>query len=129
MAGVPAAPAAQTANVNVIFHGLFVFVLKEGYIDVLIPTVDDHSYRAGPFLAEETLMSRPLSQPYALAGVTPGKANFDLDINFFIGDYDYDTTAGPDRVYARIVLPYPKEIVSLRPTKFPLVVALDPGNL
>src|SRR3974377_1989115 len=116
-------------NVNVIFHGLFLFVLKKGYIDVLMPMMDDHSYRAGPFLAGETLQPRPLSQPYALAGVEAGTGTFNPATNWIIGKFDYDHYAGPDKVYARLLLPYPEAIVSLRPTSQALVAPIDPGGL
>jgi hypothetical protein len=117
-------------NVNVIFHGLGLFVEQDGYIDLLIPNMGtEHVYRAGSFLAEENLAPRPLNTPYCLAGVTAGNAKFDTGKNFVIPNQNFDQSAGPDQVYARIVLPYPAEIVSLRPTRDVLHPEIDPAGL
>jgi len=118
------------ANVNVIFHGLFLFVQQNGFLDVLIPNMgSDHVYRAGTFLAEETLLPRPLSSPYHLSGVTGRDASFDTAKNIVFEGQDYDHAASQDDVYARILLPVPVEIVSMRPTQDPLIADFDPGNL
>lgn len=117
-------------NVNVIFHGLFLFVQQDHYIDVLIPNMGTgHVYRAGAFLAEETLEARPLDKPYGLSGVTPGNSKFDNTKNVVFANQDFDHNAGLDRVYARIVLPYPSEILSLRRTTAPISPTIDPAGL
>jgi hypothetical protein len=120
----------QLPNVNVIFHGLYLFVQQRQHIDVLIPNMGDgHVYRAGAFLAEESLEARPLHRPYALTGVSGGDATFDNTKNVVFQNQDFDHDAGPDKVYARIVLPYPAEIRSLRPPVDPIVPVFDPGEL
>lgn len=128
-------PDPNVNAVNVIFHGLFLFVQQSPpgqtpYIDVLIPNMGtDHVYRAGAFLAEETLLPRPVNDPYFLANVTGGAAVFDPTANVVFPHQNYKTSAGPDEVYARIVLPVPAQIVSLRPAATPIIPDIDPGNL
>jgi hypothetical protein len=117
------------ANVNVIFHGLFLFVQNRQSIDVLIPNMgEDHVCRAGTFLVEEVLDSRPIASPYFLRGITGGNFRFQNDLNIIFGA-DYDHAASADDVYARIVLPTPVEIVSLRPTHHALDADVDPNRL
>ena len=117
-------------NVNVIFHGLFLFVQQDGFLDVLIPNMgSEHVYRAGTFLAEETLLPMPLATPYFLSGVTCGNAKFATNINIVFQGQDFDHSASADDVYARIVIPVPDEIVSLRPTKDVLQADFDPTGL
>ena len=117
-------------NVNVIFHGLFLFVKQKGFMDVLITNMGhDHVYRAGTFLAEETLMPAPISTPYFLDGVTGGDASFDTSNNIVFDDKDFNHRAPASEVYARLVLPIPIEIVSLRPTEDALEADYDPDGV
>src|SRR6266567_4396166 len=123
-------PPVPALNVNVIFHGLFLFVEQNGFLDVLIPNMGkEHVCRAGTFLAEETLIPLPLATPYFLDGVTAGAKEFDDDKNIVFEDQDFDRTASLDLVYARIVLPKPAEIVSLRPTRDALQADFDPDGV
>ncbi|HLK66711.1 MAG TPA: hypothetical protein VKU19_24920 [Bryobacteraceae bacterium] len=108
--------------VNVIFRGLFLFVERRppqlgsvGYIEVVIPDLgSEHVYRAGNFLAEETLQRRGMPDPYFLSGVKDGNETFDDKANIVLDGFDYDPQA--PGVYARLVVPKPSEIISLRPT-------------
>jgi hypothetical protein len=118
------------ANVNVIFHGLFLFVQRKRFMEVLIPNMGfDHAYRAGLFLTEETLAPLALDNPYLLDDVTGGDAQFDEKANIVFKNQDYDHDAGLDKVYARIVLPKPVEIISLRPTSDPFNAYVDASGL
>jgi hypothetical protein len=118
------------ANVNVIFHGLFLFVQRRDFMEVLIPNMGfDHAYRAGVFLAEETLSPLPLDHPYLLDDVTGGDERFDTDKNIVFENQDYDRDAGLDKVYARIILPTPIEILSLRPTNEPYNAYVDASGV
>ena len=135
---VPALPAVkllpgdpsdkqQPGEVNVIFRGLFIFVERSDSVDVLIPNMGGvHAYRAGSFLAETTLTSRPLNQPYMLGGVLPGNARFDDNATTIFSGHGHAQSLTSDDVYARILLPRPMQILSLRPTEKPVQALIDP---
>ena len=81
--GVPAPSTAsgdQTASadctLNVFLHGLFVFLDRKDRIEILLPHLQEHTYRAGEFLGETMLRSRPFCDPYKLFGVDAGGAHF-----------------------------------------------------
>ncbi len=112
--------------VNVIFRGMFLFFQRKHMIDILIPNIgSEHVYRAGFFLGETSMRPRPLGEPYVLRGVDLGGAGFSA-IPF--EDYPYRSDIGPDAVWARVVVPRPFKIHSLRPTAFG-VSAEDPWGL
>jgi hypothetical protein len=118
------------ANVNVIFHGLFLFVPQKGFMDVIIPNMGmDHVYRAGTFLIEESMAPAPVGAPYFLNGVTGGDDGFDHKKNIVFDDQDFNHSASQDDVFARIVLPVPIEIVSLRPTRQALQADFDSAGV
>jgi hypothetical protein len=99
------------AHLNVLFHGLFVFVEKETEIEVLIPDMgSDHVYRAGEWLGEITLQP---DKVYELTGVTGGGGAFAPDKNMIVRDLPAST--GKKGVCARLKLLRPKNITSLRP--------------
>jgi hypothetical protein len=117
-------------NVNVIFHGLFLFIERKASVDVVIPNMgQDHIYQAGNFLVEETLAARPLRSPYFLSGVVGGNARLDDQQNIVFQKHTCDALAPPEDVYARIVLPIPMEILSLRPTEQAYQADVDPQGL
>lgn len=114
-------------SLNVIFHGLCVFVGKKTGIDVLLPDLGpEHVFRAGVWLGETNI------QPGAaltLEGVTPGtgwlkgdKGIFLRDLNMMVLPENSDrfprSSAAP---YATLSFPRPANIYSLRP------VVLTPG--
>jgi hypothetical protein len=88
-------------------------------------------YRAGNFIAERMLPPQVPGTPYYLAGVTahPGGDGFSATQNLILKGYFPDHNAGPDDVYARIILPRPRAIVSLRPMKQPIQTVYDPLRL
>jgi hypothetical protein len=117
-------------NVNVIFHGLFLFMDQKSAIHVLIPNMDeDHVYRAGNFLVEETLMPRKLPRSYHLTGVNSGEGAFNPAENVVFNKVDYNHHTTSDALYCRIILPRPAEILSLRPTRDEIEASNDPGNI
>jgi hypothetical protein len=99
------------AQLNVLFHGLFVFYDKPDEIEVLIPDMgDDHVYRAGEWLGELEL---PRSKdPYVLSGVSGDGGTFTPAMNLIVADAP--PSNGDDGVYARIQVPRPNKITSLR---------------
>ena len=50
---------------HVMFHGTFVFDFHDAFVDVLIPEVDDHVYRAGSWLGETDLICGEQSNGHA----------------------------------------------------------------
>ena len=103
---------------NVIFHGLFVFV-DEGKddIDVLIPNVgSEHVYRAGAWLGEVTLAKRPARSPYRLLGVDRGQGRFERARNLAMKKLPNRTAR---LLYATLRMPRPKKIFSHGLINFP----------
>jgi len=111
----------STLSLNVIFHGLCVFVGKKNEIEVLLPDLSPvHVFRAGVWLAETNI--RPGAQ-LSLEGVTPGTAIFERRENLLIRP-DAAGRLPRSKVppYATLVFPRPNKIYSLRQ------VALTPGT-
>jgi hypothetical protein len=124
----------REGTVNVILRGLFLISQRQSAIDVLIPNMgDQHVYRAGNFLCEEDLAPQPLSKPYLLLGVQPERKNAkpfkEAPANIVFQGYRVDQAAGPEAVFARIVLPRPMDIRSRRPMKRPFAAKYDPLGL
>ena len=112
--------------VNVIFRGMFLFLQRKQMIDVLIPNIGtEHVYRAGLFLGETSLTPRPIGEPYVLRGVELGAEGFP---SLPFGGYRYRSNITQDDVWARVVVPRPFKLYSLRPTAFG-VSAEDPWGL
>jgi len=110
----------STLSLNVIFHGLCVFVAKKIGFEVLLPDMGpEHVFRAGAWLAETNI------QPGAtltLDGVTPGDAVFKRKKNLLVlpenAGHFPRSSAVP---YATLTLPRPSKIYSRRH------VVLTPG--
>jgi hypothetical protein len=112
--------------VNVLFHGLYLFIVREQQIDVLIPNLREHVYRAGPFLGEQTLPPAGSQDPYRLEGVEGSRGNFDSSINNVLRGFDYEPNLPAARLYARIVVPRPLEpILSFRDMEEPYDTSID----
>ena len=112
--------------VNVIFRGMFLFFQRKQMIDVLIPNIgSEHVYRAGLFLGETSMAPRPIGEPYVLRGVDLDAAGFST-VPF--AGFRYRSNITQDDVWARVVVPRPFKIHSLRPTAFG-VSAEDPWGL
>jgi hypothetical protein len=106
--------APQTTTLNVVFHGLFAFVVMSNlkYILAIAPTVSNHSYLAG---GKDLSSLQPLTQGqnYTLNGVTPGAFSngFDASQNsVFINIQKSDLT----KSYCQILLPFPDGVSQLR---------------
>lgn len=67
-----------------------------------------------------------MNQPYMLGGVLPGNAHFDEGAATVFHGYDYSHSLSSEQVHARILLPRPVRILSLRPTEQPLAARVDP---
>jgi hypothetical protein len=99
------------AKLNVILHGLAAVLRRHEELVVLLPDLDgQHVFRAGTWLAETEL--RPGT--YVLGGVKRGAAVFDPEKNLILGKGRL--VANPP-VHARLHLPIPAEIYSLKPVE------------
>src|SRR6202042_1150422 len=65
------------------------------------------------------------NRPYVLTGVSAESGGFRRDVNPVLTGFDYSAGLTQGDVFARLVLPRPHEILSLRATKNP-IVANDP---
>lgn len=103
----PAAP--PTLYLNVIFHGLCVFVERKTDIAVFLPNMgDEHVYRAGTWLAETSLKR---GSEFVLDGVKSGRALFDRQKYLFIPNL----RRSRKQPFVRMTFPRPLEIFQLRP--------------
>jgi hypothetical protein len=105
---------AGPAKLNLIFHGLFAFIIWRNpkYIQAIAPIVDDHSYMAGG-KALASLMQLAKGQTYELKGVNDGQMSpgFDETRNSVfqkINDIDMRQS------YCQINLPFPDAVTGLR---------------
>jgi hypothetical protein len=98
-----------SGTLNVLLHGAFTLIPGDKQILALMPTLEDHVYRAGSWLAETELRSAT----YRLEGVKEGTTcKFDRDKNLFVkfnGKQPDSST-----LYASFVFPLAKSIKSLR---------------
>ena len=98
-----------SGTLNVLLHGAFTLIPGDKQILALMPTLEDHVYRAGSWLAETELRSAT----YRLEGVKEGTTcKFDRDKNLlvkFSGKPPNSST-----FYASIIFPQAKSIQSLR---------------
>ena len=105
-------------QLNVIFHGLFVFVERPDNIEVLIPDMGAaHVYRAGEWLGETTFAPGH----YELTGTSAGGDPFEDTKNLIVTGVEPQSS--DDGVYARLTFLRPNRIHSLRP------ITLDPRSL
>jgi hypothetical protein len=102
-------PASQDKRLYVFLHGLFGIVDHPDGLEVLMPHVPEHSYRAGPFMGETHLRPRPHGNPYILK-VPAGQAQFDTKSHLAVSKRAADTNIGPSEFHARITMPLPHHI-------------------
>jgi hypothetical protein len=109
----------SNGNLNVIFHGSFLFCKNKSaavpVIDVYLPAIQSHVFRAGNWLAETELDSGE----YRLEGVDPGGP---LDLatntnNLIVGGGLTHALSPP--LHAKIVIPLPKYIYTPRTAAVP----------
>lgn len=127
---LPSSASGRPGEVNVIFRGLFLFVYRPNMIEALIPNMGmDHVTKAGAFLGEQSMAPAAVGAPYSLGGVAAGQAGADRSSNIVLDSFEYDPDLSMDELYARIVLPRPKEILSFRPLTNPIIMEIDPLGL
>jgi hypothetical protein len=111
----------STLSLNVIFHGLCVFVGRKTGFEVLLPDLGpEHVFRAGVWLAETNI--KPGAE-IRLEGVVPGSAILERRKNLMVlpEKTDHFPRSASKKPFATLALPRPKQIHSLRP------VVLTPG--
>jgi hypothetical protein len=111
-APAPSQPTALAPNLNVIFHGLFAFVVWSDHIEVLAPQVDDHAYKAGSWGNEVRLKEGKI---YELTGVRPASAvpAIDPTTNVVLDKVD-NIKREQSNLFCSIKFPLPAAIKSLR---------------
>lgn len=99
------------ANVlNVIFHGLWVFVPRKGFIEVIAPKIPFHIYEFGEWLCEEPL---PEGLSEFKANVSAGAAGkFDFTQNLVFGSATINGNSSLR--HATLKFPIPHAIISER---------------
>lgn len=121
----------STLSLNVVFHGLCVFIAKPGKnenpgVDILLPEVPGHVYRAGTWLGETSIDP---GAELTLGGVIPGQAIFERRKNLMLlpkkGEPKENTKRSSVKPYATIHVPRPRCICSLRPVTLTLGEDLD----
>ena len=95
------------------FHGLFAFVIKNDYIAVLTPRVEEHQYLAGLWKQEQKLRE---GEWYRLSGVSdPAHPNpwpsFAKERTLFLSHANGINMADS---YCLIRLPFPQQLIPLR---------------
>lgn len=106
-----APPRNSVPTLNVIFHGLFAFVLGENSIQAIAPDVDGHVYGAGLW-RRETPMAKDAG-PYALENIKPQNLQAIDETSLpLLSAQDYGITGIDPDGQSRIIvhLPMPAEI-------------------
>lgn len=115
------AAVAQSANenntphnlqLNVVFHGLFAYIINHDHIEVLAPQVDEHAYKAGTWGKEFRLKETAV---YQLQGIHAEKNAPPLDVrNNLVLKNITTIDRSPAKLFCSFILPLPKQIVGLR---------------
>lgn len=101
----------QGGTLNVVFHGMWVFVPRPYGVEVIAPKVLGHAYRAGSWCAEQDLSC---GEYYYLDGVRPNESNVTVsrDSNVILpGPLVKNYQSG---VFCTWVLPRPRTFHSIR---------------
>ena len=116
---IQTAPGTQPTVLNLVFHGLFAFVLWDQCLEVLVPNVgNEHIYKAGTLLPNDSscrmLSNLKGATAYQLIGVTGDASKpFDASCNAVLTGLRI-IDRSPSRLYCSFLLPHPQEIWSLR---------------
>jgi hypothetical protein len=113
---VVAKTSQPTPELCLWFHGLFAFVIKNDYIAVLTPKVEDHKFLAGLWKQEQKLRE---GEWYRLSGVSEaGRPNpwpvVPKERMLYLSDVKAINMADS---YCLIRLPFPRQIIPLRYAK------------
>src|ERR1700683_4899632 len=123
--------AQKKHKLNVIFHGLFAFVIWDHCIEVLAPDVADHEYKAGVWKFERRLRE---GATYHLKGVKkcgqiPSQTP-DTGCNAVL-DHFVQVDRQKRKLFCSFVLPFPEDIIHMRPVscKEDIFGGTDAGGL
>jgi hypothetical protein len=100
---------SQQLKLNVLFHGTFMFIAKDGDIHALIPNIPQHANRAGNWLGETQLRGGTYELKDGIR--KDGNDWFNKDQNLFVRDKKANRRPRP---FATLILPKPQRITSLR---------------
>jgi len=116
-------PPVAKPILNVIFHGLFIFVAREagsekGYVEVLTPRVQEHVYGCGNWYEEYRLrettyalsMPERRNPPKSLPGCNQGCTDRIVIPNSELADVDPE-----GGTFCTLLLPFPDSVVPLAP--------------
>lgn len=109
--GQSVALAQKPTTLNVIFHGMFAFVLKADHIEAIAPQIDDHVYKAGAWGRELRLKE---GMAYELHGVTPAAARPVLDPTMHVIVKTSNIVQNSATMFFTLNLPWPQKITGLR---------------
>lgn len=109
---VPAGNDPGQLQLNVVFHGLFSYIIWPDHIEVLTPQVDQHVYKAGSWGKEFRLKE---SSTYQLLGVhkEPSAPVIDLRNNMVLQKI-VNIDRSQSRLFCSFTLPFPKKVEGLR---------------
>ena len=132
---------------NVIFIGTFIFCNKRNKgkeipdepLDVFVPWVPNHVFRAGNWLGETEFLGAARAQPfqptrrepilYELQGVKSGKPTFPDERNLVVTGR-HSTELKPHMLHAQITMPLPNKIATVATTAVKREeLAIKPGFL
>lgn len=103
---------AKEAQLNVVFHGLFSYIIWPDHVEVLAPQVDEHVYKAGSWGKEFRLREGVV---YRLEGVHAEARIPDIDVRnnlvlTKISNIDHSSA----KLYCSLILPMPQQMIGLR---------------
>ncbi|MBM3810148.1 MAG: hypothetical protein FJW20_00790 [Acidimicrobiia bacterium] len=118
----PRTKQADAGVMHIFFHGTFLFVIRRGEkrIEVLMPKVEDHVFRAGNWLGETQFGHAAHGgggiPTYEIEGLEPGAALPDPKHNLIFADAPLNAKAG---VHANLIVPMPAAIFTPRRAHVP----------
>jgi hypothetical protein len=105
----------DTQKLNLIFHGMFAFVIWRDHIEVLAPEEEDHVYKAGAWGRERRLRQGGV---YTLQGANPGAKRPALNPkeNLVLSNLT-QIERDPETLFFSVILPFPESMTGLRRVK------------
>lgn len=103
---------SKDVQLNVVFHGLFSYIIWPDHVEVLVPMVDDHVYKAGTWGREFRLREGVV---YHLDGVHAEARIPEIDMrNNLVLTKVSKIDRSPERIFCSFILPLPRQIIGLR---------------
>jgi hypothetical protein len=110
--GAPPASKTKDVQLNVVFHGLFSYIVWPDHVEVLAPMVDEHIYKAGAWGKEFRLRENAV---YHLEGVQVETRMPDIDVrNNIVLTNVSNIDRSPEKLFCSFILPLPQQMIGLR---------------